>query len=254
MNMNRIIKLFLLLNNCFLESNCIKIKKCAIWNKISKCFRVSGNNTHCYETTPNGTFCCSDTLKFNDDSEINFEKCISYSKHEHNIFLQKIFVLSVGLLICIVIGIIICYCRTHNCACRKQDGLVVLAVEDIQIITPLSPPCIQKEGDQESRSPTISPAFGSLLSVPGPSGRASRSPSIVSICINVMDTSFNLETPSRAIEITRRPSLRSNSSFNRRDSGAIAMTKTRRPSLRSNSSCDRRESAPVGSHSPYFLK
>ena len=138
MNRNQIIKLLLFLNNCFLVSN-IKIEKCSFWNKISKCFRISGgNNTHCYETKLNGTFCCSDTLNFNDfsiieNSEIlNLEKCISYGEDEHDIFLQKLFVLSVGLLICIVIGIIIFYCRTHNCACGKQDGLVVLAVEDVQ--------------------------------------------------------------------------------------------------------------------------
>ena len=143
MNINQIIKLFLLLNNCFLASN-ITIEKCAIWNKISKCFRVSGNNTHCYETKPNGTFCCSDTLNINDfstDSEINLEKCISYGEDGHKIFLHKLFGLSMGLLICILIGVIICYCRTHNCACGKQDGLVVLAVEEV----PPSPTPIQKE-------------------------------------------------------------------------------------------------------------
>ena len=229
--MNQIIKSFLLLNNCFLASNCIEIEKCAIWNKISKCLRVSENNTHCYETKHNGTFCCSDTLNFDDDSEINFEKCISYSKEEHNIFLQKLFVLSVGLLICIFIIIIISYCRTHDCACGKQDGIVVLAVEDI----PISPKHIQKEG-KGSRSPTISPAFGSLLFVPGPSARSSRSPSIVSICVNVTDTLLNLETPSGAIAKSRRPSLCSNSS------------------LRSDSILNRRDSAPAGRLSPCFLK
>ena len=145
MNMNRIIEIYLLLNNCFLASNCIEIQKCAIWNKISKCFRVSRNNTHCYDTKSNGTFCCIDSLNFNDDtatanvSESNFEKCISYSENEHKIFKHKVFVLSIGLLICISISMIICYCRTHYFACGKQDGLVVLAVEDTQISPPLTP-------------------------------------------------------------------------------------------------------------------
>ena len=143
--MYRIIELYLLLNNCFFASNCIEIEKCAIWNKISKCFRVSRNNTHCYDTKSNGTFCCNDSLNFNDNtatpnvSESNFEKCISYSENEHTIFLHKVFVLSIGLLICIFISMIICYCRTHYIACGKQDGLVVLAVEDTQISPPLTP-------------------------------------------------------------------------------------------------------------------
>ena len=144
---------------------------------------------------------------FTDDtSEINFEKCVSYSENEHNIFLLKLFVLSIGLLICIFITMIICYCHTHNFACGKQqDGLVVLAVKDTQM--------------------------SSKLSVPGPSAKSSRSPSVVSIiCVNVMDTSFNLETPSGVIATTRRPSLHSNSSFNQRDS------------------------TPIGRLSPIFLK
>ena len=209
--MNQIIKPFLLLTHCFLALNCVKVEKCGLWNQISKCFRVSGNNTHCYETKPNGTYCCTDTLIFNDfftddNSEINFEKCVSYSENEHNIFLLKLFVLSIGLLICIFISMIICYCHTHNFACGKQqDGLVVLAVKDTQM--------------------------SSKLSVPGPSAKSSRSPSVVSIiCVNVMDTSFNLETPSGAIATTRRPSLRSNSSFNQKDS------------------------TPIGRFSPIFLK
>ena len=202
--MNQIIKPFLLLTYCFLALNCIKVEKCGLWNQISKCFRVSGNNTHCYETKPNGTYCCSDTLIFN-DSEINFENCVSYSDNEHNIFLLKVFVLSIGLLICIFISMIIFYCHTHNFACGKKDGLVVLAVKDTQM--------------------------SSKLSVPGPSAKSSRSPSVVSIiCVNVMDTSFNLETPSGAIATTRRPSLRSNSSFNQKDS------------------------TPIGRFSPIFLK
>ena len=89
--MNQIIKPFLLLTHCFLALNCVKVEKCGLWNQISKCFRVSGNNTHCYETKPNGTYCCTDTLIFN-DSEINFENCVSYSDNEHNIFLLKVFV------------------------------------------------------------------------------------------------------------------------------------------------------------------
>ena len=150
MNMNKIIKLFLLLNNCFLASN-ITIEKCAIWNKISKCFRVSANNTHCYETKPNGTFCCSDTLNINDfstDSEINLEKCIIYNEVE-----EKLFVLLMALLIYIVIGIIIkCYWCADNCVCGEQDDTEVLRLEDIQT----SPMPIPKEGEESAQ-----PLFGS---------------------------------------------------------------------------------------------
>ena len=154
MNMNQIIKFFLILNNCFLASN-IKIEKSTNWNKISKCFRVSENNTHCYETKPNGTLCCRGTLNINDfstDSEINLEKCIIYDEVEHNIIREKLFVLLMALLIYFVIGIIIkCYWCTDNCACGEQDDTEVLRLEDIQT-SPMPNP---KEGE-ESR-----PLFGS---------------------------------------------------------------------------------------------
>ena len=116
MNINRIIKVFLLLNTCFLASKCKKIENCDIWNKVFKCFRVSGNNTYCYVTNPNNgtTFCCGDTLNFNNFEKNNFENCISYSIEDHNKFLQKLFVLSSVLLICIVIGMVICEAREEN--------------------------------------------------------------------------------------------------------------------------------------------
>ena len=126
--MNQIIKPFLFLTFCFLASNCIKVEKCTLWNHISKCF------THCYETKPNGTYCCSDTLilndfSTNDNSEVNFEKCVIYSeKNEHNFFLLRAFVLSMGLLISIPISITICFCCAHIIPYRrKYNGAVLIS-------------------------------------------------------------------------------------------------------------------------------
>ena len=221
MDINKIIELYLLLNTCLLASNCIKIEKCAIWNKISKCFRLSRNNTHCYETKPNGTYCCTESLIFNDfymddNSEINFEKCISYSENEHNKFVHKVFVLLMGLSISIPIGIIICCCCTHQFDIEKQeDGLIVVAVENI----PNSPP-----STAIALTRTRSLRSNSSLNRSNSTPTKRRS--------NVMETLFNLDTPSEAKALTRTRSLRSNSSSNRRDSTPTRRTDSLVPPTR----------------------
>ena len=222
MDIDKIIELYLLLNNCFLASNGIEIEKCAIWNKISKCFRLSRNNTHCYETKPNGTYCCTEALVFNDfsmddSSEINFEKCISYSESEHNKFVHKVFVLLMGLSFSIPIGIIICCCCTHKFDIKKQeDGLIVVAVENI----PNSPP---STAIALTRTRSLRSNSSLHRSNSTPTKRRS----------NVMETLFNLDTPSEAKALTPKRRTDSLAPPTRRTDSLVA--KTRRPKPRPKS-------------------
>ena len=61
----------------------------------------------------------------------DFDKCIKYDEAEHEIFLQKLFILGGGILILIFIGSIIGYCRTHACLFEYGNGQVVLEVLEV---------------------------------------------------------------------------------------------------------------------------
>ena len=56
------------------------------------------------------------------------DKCIKYGEAEHKIFLQKIFILGIGILILVSIGSIICYWRNHTCSFEYRNGQIVLEV------------------------------------------------------------------------------------------------------------------------------
>ena len=126
-----IIVLIILSNICALVlSNKNNTTECTIWNNIIKCFRIFENNTHCYETTLIETFCCNQSISDHDVIAMHIvdNKCIKYGEAEHEIFLQKIFILGIGILILVSIGSIICYWRTHACSFEYRNGQIVLEV------------------------------------------------------------------------------------------------------------------------------
>ena len=130
------IQVILILFLTFYDKNFVtgKFEKCSIWNKILKCNRSFNHHKYCYETKPyKKTVCCREIKKFNTTEElinIDLNKyCIIYKEIEYELLLKKLYGIFGILVLSIIVGILIYFCRQNDCLFQSQNGRLLFVVQ-----------------------------------------------------------------------------------------------------------------------------